>query len=1013
MTDRKAKTNSPSGEPRPALPIVEAAVSPEASSRPLWRSLDELTGSEEFWVWARREFPHGAAEFGDGVGRREFLRVMGAALAMAGLAGCARPPQTKIVPYVDQPENIKADRPLQFATAMALGGFGTGLLVRSNEGRPTKIEGNPSHPASLGAAGPFEQAAVLQLYDPDRSRTVLHDGNIEPHGAMLEAVLEEVERHRPEQGRHFRLLTGSVTSPALAAQIEALRATLPAMKWHQWEPISRWSIHQGAQLALGQLAEPDYRLENADVIVSLDYDFLFLAPDRLRLTKAFTSRRRFDQVGFLQPNALLVAEPTLTITGSMAQARLPMAAADMKWLAWTLGAQLGLGPSPARKAEGGVRLWLDTATAALREHRGRSLVLVGPGQDAETHALVHALNQALGNAGQTVVYRQPAAAQPVDHLASMAELVHDLESNAADGIVILGGNPVFTAPADFRLGEKLGRARFSLYLGLYEDETTACCRWHVPEQHFLEGWSDVRAVHGETSIVQPLIAPLYGGVSVHELMAAFLSQPAAQAHEIVREFWRQRLVPDGDFEKRWRQALSDGVIADTATPELGTSTGGGSLPGSARSEETAGQGYEVVFAPDPTIWDGQFANNAWLQELPKPFSKVTWGNPAIVSPAAAQELRVQNGDAIRIRHQGAEVEIPVWIQPGQAARTITLYLGNGRSRAGRVGDGVGVNTYRLRPSSGLWFCRDVEVTRSDRHAELAQTHLHHSLEGRDFFRVLPLTAFAQGKRAEGREPDPEQNQTLYGPASLNTAAYQWGMVINLTSCIGCSACVLACQAENNIPSVGAREVSRGREMHWIRVDHYFEGDPANPQVYQQPVPCMHCENAPCELVCPVEATLHSADGLNQQVYNRCVGTRYCSNNCPYKVRRFNFLQYADTATPSAQLVWNPQVTVRSRGVMEKCTYCVQRIRTAQIQAQEENRPIRDGEVIPACAQACPADAISFGNVADPKSHVSRLKTLASNYSMLGDLNTRPRTTYLARVEWDANPPASPCQRDTA
>jgi len=970
--------------------------------RRVWSSLDQLSESDEFLSWADREFPEGASEFSDEVGRRDFLRVMGAALAMAGLGACSRPPQIKIVPYVGQPEEIKPDRPLHFATAMALEGFATGLLVRSNEGRPTKVDGNPLHPASLGATGAFEQAAVLQLYDPDRSRTVLHERNIETTGALFDAVLREMQVQRKEQGKRFRLLSGRITSPTLTQQINALRALLPAMKWHQWEAFPRWSFYQGAALALGQAAEPEYRLEKADVIVSLDYDFLSLAPDRLRLIKDFADRRRFDHDDFRHPNTLFVAEPMLSITGSVAQVRLPIAAGEIKQLTQNLAVRLGVMGELGQVPQSRDSQWLDKAADALGRNVGRGLVLVGPGQSPETHALVHAINQKLGNAGQTVIYREPATTQTPDPLGSLHELVNDLDSGAADAVLILGGNPVFTAPADFKLGDKLHRTRFALYLGMYEDETTACCRWHVPELHFLESWSDARAVHGQTSIIQPLIAPLYGGISVHQLLAAFLGQPTAVDYDIVREYWRQHSNWP-DFEKQWRQALNDGVIADTASAEIGPALVGAADP-VARStglgSELQPPGFEIIFAPDPTLWDGQFANNAWLQELPKPFSKVTWGNPAIISPRAAQALRVKNGDLIRIQHGGARLDIPVWIQPGQAERSITLHLGNGRAKAGRVGNGVGVNTFVLRSSANLWFWEGAEVERLDRNFPLALTHLQHSLQGRDIIRALTLEELLQGKKPAGRAPEPAGDETLYPPAQLNTAPYQWGMVINLTACVGCAACVIACQSENNIPSVGAHEVARGRAMHWIRIDQYFEGDPANPDVYHQPVPCMHCEIAPCELVCPVEATLHSSDGLNQQIYNRCVGTRYCSNNCPYKVRRFNFLQYSDTRTPSSQLVWNPQVTVRSRGVMEKCTYCVQRIRTTQIQAQEENRPIRDGEITPACAQACPADAIVFGDIADPKSRVSRLKAAQLNYSMLGELNTRPRTTYLARVQWD-------------
>jgi len=994
----------PPSPKQPEHPVQVSAAAARATPVPrrFWKSLDELSHSEEFWRWAEREFPEGASEFCDEIGRREFLRLMGAALAMAGLSSCS-PPQMKIIPYVEQPEQIKPDRPLFFATAMTLGGFATGLLVRSNKGRPTKVEGNPSHPCSLGATSSLEQAAVLQLYDPDRSRTVLHEQKIETEGALLEAILKETEVQRPERGRRLRLLSGLVTSPTLAAQIKALRTSLPEMKWHQWEPFPRWSIYEGMRSAIGQLAEPEYLLESADTIVSLDYDFLFLAPDRLRLVKGFSNRRRFDRDDFRSPNILFVAEPSLSITGSMAQARLPIEAGEISSLARGLAAKLGVGAPPTMTIKGEAGDWLEAAAEALESHRGRGLVLAGPSQAPATHALIHVLNQKLGNVGQTLVYRQPAFAEPVDPIASLSELSKDLESRAADSVIILGGNPVFTAPTDFQFGEKLSRARFSLYLGLYEDETTTRCRWHVPEQHFLESWSDARAVHGQTGIIQPLIAPLYGGISVHRLLAAWLGKTEATDYDLVRDYWLRHGGWGQDFDKHWRQALSDGVIADTVLPEIKAALGEVAVSNpepSASRDESGSAKYEIVFIPDPTLWDGQFANNAWLQELPKPFSKVTWGNPAIISPQASQALRVQNGDLIRIRDGDKELEIPVWVQPGQAERTITLQLGNGRQKSGGVGNGVGVNTFRLRSAAKMWSCAAVQVERLNRRAQLALTHLHHSLQGRDFFRALSLKDFLGGKAPLGHQPEPRAEESFYAPSELETAPFQWGMVINLTTCIGCSACVTACQSENNIPSVGPREVARGREMHWIRVDQYFEGDPNRPRVYPQPVPCMHCETAPCELVCPVEATLHSSDGLNQQIYNRCVGTRYCSNNCPYKVRRFNFFQYADTKTSSSQLVWNPQVTVRSRGVMEKCTYCVQRIRASQFLAQEEHRAIRDDEVIPACAQACPAEAIVFGNIADSNSRVSHLKSTRLNYSMLGELNTRPRTTYLARVEWE-------------
>ncbi len=993
---------------------------PRARTLPprFWRSLDELAGTEEFWEWAGREFPAGAAEFRDGVGRREFLRVMGAALAMAGLGGCGKPPQQKLVPYVEQPEEIITGRPLRFATAFTLDGFATGLLVRSDEGRPTKVDGNPSHPSSLGVTGPLEQAAVLELYDPDRSRTVLRAGEVQPLGALLDAVLGETERQRETGGDGFRILSGPTASPSLAGQLAALQSRLPKAKLHVWQPLPRHAVRAGLRQALGAEAEPWYQFEAADVVVALDHDFLGAAPDRLRLTKAFVGRRRFDHRGDAHPNALWVAEPGVTITGSMAESRLPVLASEVASLAQALGAQLGVCPAPAQTLPAEMTNWLEAVTKALRAHAGRGLVTVGDRQPAETHALVHRLNAALDNVGRTVRYREPVLQHP-DPVESLRELVDDLQGGHADSVLIIGDNPVFSAPADLALAEALRRARFSLYHGLYEDETSQGCLWHVPAQHFLETWSDARAYGGEATIVQPLIAPLYGGISVHQLLGAFLGSPTVSDHEVVQGHWRQQAGWGDDFEHRWRQALSDGVVPELATAEVPSAAPGGaaappaSTTGQETSEAARPDGYEVTFTPDPTLWDGRFANNAWLQELPKPFSKVTWSNPAIVSAQLARELSLRNGDVVKLTAGKASVEIPVWVQPGQAARSITLHLGNGRKRAGRVGTGVGVDVYPLRDSQHLGWRTGVTLAKTGRSLDLPQTHLHHTLEGRGTFRTLAWAEWQEGKRPEGTDPAPAEDETLYPPAALNTAPNQWGMSINLSTCIGCSACVIACQAENNIPTVGPGEVWRGREMHWIRVDHYFEGDPENPRIYQQPIPCMHCEAAPCELVCPVEATLHSADGLNQQVYNRCVGTRYCSNNCPYKVRRFNFLQYSDMKTPSGQLGWNPQVTVRSRGIMEKCTYCVQRIRNAQFEAHKASRPIEDGEVTPACAEVCPADAIVFGDVADKKSRVSRLKELPQDFAMLGELNTRPRTTYLARVAWPADRSVENHSDDTA
>jgi molybdopterin-containing oxidoreductase family iron-sulfur binding subunit len=633
------------------------------------------------------------------------------------------------------------------------------------------------------------------------------------------------------------------------------------------------------------------------------------------------------------------------------------------------------------------------------KHRGASVVVAGDQQPPLVHALAHAMNHALDNIGNTVVYTDPVEANPIDHLESLGKLVSDMEAGRVEMLVIIGGNPVYTAPADLHFAEHLSRVKLRLDLSLYDDETSARCHWHIPEAHFLESWGDARAYDGTVTIMQPLIAPLYFGKSAHELLATLLGQPERSSYDIVRDYWKQQFGED--FERRWRTALHDGLIAGTALPpkavKLKIEDREWKIEDRHPQSSTLDpRSLEIIFRPDPTIFDGRFANNGWLQELPKPLSKLTWDNAALISPATAERLGLANEELVELRHQGHAVRAPIWIMPGHADDSVTVHLGYGRTRAGRIGTGTGFNAYAIRTASSPWFASGLEIRKTGARYALASTQDHHSMAGRHLIRVGTLEQYRQHPEfvhEMGHEPAPDL--TLYPPHTYR--GYAWGMAIDLQACIGCNACVVACQAENNIPIVGKTEVARGREMHWLRIDRYYNGDLDNPATYHQPVPCMHCENAPCEVVCPVAATVHSDEGLNEMVYNRCIGTRYCSNNCPYKVRRFNFLQYADQDTPSLKLLRNPQVTVRSRGVMEKCTYCVQRINAARIQAKKEERTIRDGEIVTACQAACPTEAIVFGNINDPNSRVSRLKADSLNYGLLTELNTRPRTSYLARL----------------
>ena len=964
-----------------------------------WRTLEELAQSDEFQRVVEQEFPSAASLLSSGLSRRDFLRIMSASLALAGLGACAEKPTEHIVPYIQPPEERVTGNALGYATAFTLAGHATGILVKSYEGRPIKIEGNPQHPASLGGTNPFIQASILSLYDPERSQVVRQLTGINTWDDFVRTARARLELLRPSGGAGLRLLTGGVTSPTLGEQIRIFLKQFPQAKWHAYEPVSRDNTREGTRLALGQEGESLYRFERADVILALDSDFLFSEPGSLRYARDFSNRRRVrgEQA---EINRLYVAEPTPSITGSMADHRLAIAAGRIGQMAQAVARRLGAKQIGAEDAQelAPYKAWIETVAADLQQHRGSSLVVAGEFQSPQVHLLAHSMNQLLGNVGTTVVYTEPIEEQVAGGASSLQELAREMAQGAVEALFIVGANPVYSAPADLRFHEALSKVRFRAHFGEYEDETSALCLWHVPQTHFLETWSDARSFDGVVTIMQPLIAPLYGGKSAHELFAALTGSAETSAYDIVRGFWRGR-IGQGDFDGWWQRALHDGFIADsgarlknTAVRTLAATPSEPASP-AAKSAE----GLELVFRPDPTIWDGRFANNAWLQELPKPLTKLTWDNAALISPRTAQRLTLRNGDVVELRLGDSSIAAPVWINPGQADESVTVHLGYGRTRAGKVGSAIGFNAYPLRTSRQPWFAGGLQINKTGRRHELVTTQGHHTMEGRPLVRSGTVEQFRDHPEfvhEMGHEPPPDLS--LYPEHKFDGSA--WAMVIDTSVCIGCNACVVACQAENNIPVVGKDQVARGREMLWLRVDRYYQGPAENPDVLFQPVPCMHCENAPCEPVCPVGATAHSTEGLNDMVYNRCVGTRYCSNNCPYKVRRFNFYQYADFKTEVRKLGYNPDVTVRSRGVMEKCTYCVQRINHARVEAKKDNRPIRDGEVVTACEQACPTGAIIFGDLSDADAAVSKLKKDPLNYAMLAELNTRPRTTYLARLK---------------
>jgi MoCo/4Fe-4S cofactor protein with predicted Tat translocation signal len=968
------------------------------SGRDYWRSLDDLASTPEFQDLLEREFPRqaiGWSEDEDAVeGRRNFLKLMGASLALAGLTACTRQPTEHIMPYVRQPEELIPGKPLFFATAMTLGGVANGVLAESHEGRPTKIEGNREHPATLGACDVFSQASVLGLYDPDRSQALTFEGEIQSWGSLLSALRETLGAQKIKNGAGIRILTETVTSPTLADQLGGIQKLYPASKWHQWEPAGPHSARAGASLAFGQPMNTYYDLANANAIVSLDSDFLASGVASLRYARQFAARRRVrgSQTAM---NRLYVVEPMPTPTGAKADHRLPLRAADIEVFAGALATALGAAHGPANGENHDIYKWIGPIARDLQANKGASLVIAGEYQPPIVHALAHVMNAALGNVGKTVFYTDPIEANPVDQVASLQDLVKDLDAGAVDLLLVLGGNPVFTSPVDWGMRDRIQKAKLRVHLGLYHNETAAVCQWHLPETHYLETWGDARAFNGAITIQQPLIQPLYSGRSANQVLQMLTESPETSPYDIVKGYWTS-WHKGADFEAWWRRAVHDGVMPDTALPTKTPAIRGEAITARAQAPRLGGK-LEVIFRPDPTIYDGRFANNGWLQELPKPITKLTWDNAAIFSPATAHRLNVATGDMLQLTYQGRSLRAPVFIQPGHIDGAVTLHLGYGRTRAGRSGTGIGFNPYGLRASKALWHDTGLEARKVSGKYAFATTQNDHVLDAqRHIIHQGDIEDYKKNPESvhEGAET-PSRELSLYPEWKYEN--YAWGMAIDLSACTGCGACVVACQAENNIAVVGKDQVRRGRAMHWLRVDSYYNGDVSHPDIYNQPVPCMQCEDAPCELVCPVQATSHSAEGLNDMVYNRCVGTRYCSNNCPYKVRRFNFYLYSDFETPSLKLLHNPDVTVRSRGVMEKCTYCVQRINAAKIDAEKQDRKVRDGEIQTACQATCPTEAIVFGNINDPDSRVSKMKAEKLNYGLLADLNTRPRTTYLAAL----------------
>ena len=958
-----------------------------------WRSLDELSAAEGFQDFLHREFPRQAGEWLDDEGRRNFLKIMGASLALAGLGACTKQPTEYIMPYVEAPEKLVAGKPLFYATAFPVSGVANPILVETHEFRPTKVEGNPEHPASLGAADVPTQASVLGLYDPDRLQTLNNLGEIRSYSSFLLAFIGMLEKQRQKSpvGSGIRILTQTVTSPTLFAQIQDVLKLYPGAKWHQWEATGH-GRRMGSQLAFGQFLNATYKFDQADVVLSIDANFLANGPGGVRYARDFAAKR-VVRGGKKTQSRFYAVESTPTSTGAKADHRLPVKASDIAPFVHNLAAVLG-GSAAASP-------FVASLAKDLLAAKGKSIVIAGEDQSPEVHAVVHYINHVLENNGKTVVLTASLEQKPVDQYADLQALVNDLNSNQVDLLLILGGNPVFDAPASLNLRGAIQLAKQRVRLGLYDDETSEVCQWVIPEAHPFEFWSDAPAYDGTISIIQPLIAPLYNGKSAHDLLVAFTETPEKTSHALVRDYWKTK-HPGADFDNWWNHSVHDGFVKGSELPAVAKAEAK-LVPASVSTSSS--DGYDVSFHFDPYVLDGRYANNTWLQELPRPITRLTWDNAVVVSAKTAKELDVTDEDRVEVSVNGKTVWGSIWRVPGQPDGSLGLSLGYGRTRSGRAGNGAGFDVNPLRTLANPYSASGAKVKKLGEKFRLAAVQHHFAMEDRDPVRTGTLAEYLQDPNFAQKASETAPKGLTILPQTWEYKGYAWGMAIDLTACSGCNACVVACQAENNIAVTGKEQVLNTREMHWIRIDRYFSGTEDNPQSYFQPVACQQCETAPCEVVCPVAATSHDAEGLNNMVYNRCIGTRYCSNNCPYKVRRFNFLLDTDWETESIKMQRNPDVTVRSRGVMEKCTYCVQRINYAKIMAEKEDRRVADGEIVPACQSTCPSDAIAFGDLNDPKSRVTAWKREATDYSLLGELNTRPRTTYLADIR-NPNPALS-------
>lgn len=994
------RTDYQFSEPHPDAPAV-------------WRSLEEKRNPGVHSEAAKAELAEGYFEASSLVGRRTFLQVGGTAAAAATLAGCIRRPEEKILPYSRSPEYTNPGVPMHFATTVELRGEAVGLLVESHEGRPTKIEGNPDHPNSLGGSDAYAQALVLGLYDPDRlPAPSLKNGNGRATKTFADfdtAFTAAIARHDAQGGAGLRILMEPTTSPSVLRTRELVKARFPSARFHTWTALPTSNEREGLRAAFGEPVVAHYDYARAKVIVSVGSDFLGTEPGATRAARAFADGRRLAGPES-EMSRLYVAEGALSITGASADHHLRLAPSQLGRYLAALGRALSqthgidVGPAAALTAnvDGLAPHWVDVVAKDLADHRGRACVVVGSSQPTWVHALAAAINQGLGGVGTIVTYKHVADATEAENVEDLRALVADIGANRVQTLLLLGGNPAYDAPADIGFAQALGSVGTTIHLTEHLDETASLCTWAVPRAHALETWGDALGRDGTYGLQQPLIAPMRGGRSDLELLASVGREANWRGYHVVRRTFESRVPSAALFETEWRKALRDGFVrGSTPTPRTDLVLRADAIAEAARTglgaaaNAPTASALELVFQPDMKVLDGRYANNPWLMEIPAPLTQLTWDNAAILSPRTAQALSVATGDLVDVAVNGKTAKLAAYVLPGTADHVVAVHLGWGREKAGRYANGVGTNVMPLRTSTALFHASGARVQKVGT-ATLAMTQEHHVMEGRP----LAIDATLAEYRETPEFSQFRQIEPTVGPLwrQVEYNGYKWGLTVDLNACTGCNACIVACTAENNLAVVGKEQVRRGREMLWLRVDRYFVGDDENdPKVAFQPVACVHCEEAPCENVCPVNATAHSPDGLNDMAYNRCIGTRYCMNNCPYKVRRFNYLDFHGTIPETKRMQFNPNVTVRMRGVVEKCSYCVQRIQSAKIRSKVEDQPITDGQIQTACQQSCPSGAITFGDLNDRESRVHALANQGRRYKLLGDVGTQPRTTYLAKI----------------